>query len=490
MPVDRILISAQPFEVRIALMDAERLAALEVWRPGGTSVVGNVYLGRVESVHRGLQAAFVDIGLERSGFLALAEARPADRQDPEARDGISDYVEEGMETLVQVTRDALPGKGVKLTTRITLPGRYLVLQPEGAGVAYARRITERGLRERLEDMVEPLLADDGRIIVRSAAVDAGPDDLARDLDRLSAAWDEIIEREDGARPPACLMTEVAPVLKVLRDGELGAVERIAVDDWETFKRMRSFAERVSPSLVDRLVHDTGAGDLFEREGVEEQIDDALLPVVPLSGGGDIVIDETQALVVVDVNTGRARDGARFEDVALATNEEAAFELGRQARLRNLAGLIVVDFVSMRRRANRERVLDALQDALRGDPVNAYVAGFTRMGLVEMTRERRRPSLLETLTEPSPVGIGLGRIKSAETVAYEALRRVLAEGRARPGARIRLRAPGRVVAFLEDAGGGALDAVADRLGRPPELAGDGSLAADGFDVVATGAGDGG
>ena len=467
-----ILIDAQPGETRIALIEDGRLAEVEVARRHAHSAVGDIYLGRADAVLPALDAAFMDIGLERPGFLALPEARPHGAEG--GNDGIGDYVGEGDKVLVQVQRDPFQDKGAKLTTHITLPGAVLVMTPGRPGIGVSRRIAgeaEHGrVRARLED-----LAGDG-FIARTAAAEASMEAIGRDLAALRDTWAEIVTKRASAKAPARLHGELDPVLRWLRDA--GVPERIVIDDQGALARARAYVERLRPELANRLYRHSGSGPLFEAHGIEEQIDAALDPTVALPGGGAIIIEETRALTAIDVDTGAGGSRGGRKGAALSTNVEATLEIARQVRLRNLAGLLVVDFVSMRRRPHQSRVLDALRQALAPDPCSPQVSGFTRLGLVEMTRRRGRPSLAQVLCGRDSVV----PLKSALTVAFDVLRAVGREARAMPGAALGVTAAPDVIEALEGAAGDALAALELRLGRPLGLTPDPACQREGFHVA--------
>ncbi len=469
----QILIDARPGETRISLVEGGRLAEVEVARGHASSAVGDIYLGRADAVLPALGAAFIDIGLERPGFLALPEARPHGEDGGD--DGIGDYVGVGDEVLVQVRRDPFQDKGAKLTTHITLPGTILVMAPGRPSIGLSRRIAGEEARGQLRARIQEL-AGDG-FIARTAAAEAGDDSIRRDLAALRDAWVDIGGKRQTAKAPARLHGELDPVLRRLRDG--GTPDRVVIDDPGTLARARAYTERLRPELASTLHPHAGGTPLFEAEGIEEQIDAALEPFVALPGGGAIIIEETRALTAIDVDTGAGGSGGGLEEAALRTNVEAAGEIARQVRLRNLAGLIVVDFVSMRRRDHGGRVLDALRRALAPDPCFALVIGFTRLGLVEMTRRRLRPSLAAVLCDRDS---GDPR-KSALTLAYDVLRCVGREARAMPGAALSVTAAPDVIQALQGAAGDALAAAEGRLGRPLGLEADSARPRHGFHVAA-------
>ncbi len=484
MAIDEVLINVAPGETRIALVEEGRLRELLVERPDQESVAGNVYLGRVEHVLPGIEAAFVDIGLVRAGFLALAETRAVDEGTGGVDAHIADYVGEGDAILVQVLRDAFEDKGAKLTTRITLPGRYLVYAPDIAKVKVSRSITGDEERTRLAALLDELAEDGEGFIVRTVASGTGRQELAHDVAGLRAAWAAITDKRSAAKPPALLHGELDPVCRILRDAGGGELARIAIDDSKTLARVRDFCQRVAPALGDRLVLHDPSDPLFEAHGIEEQIEGVLTPLVELPSGGSIVIDETAALTAIDVNTGGGSQTGGQQATALRTNLEAAAEIGHQIRLRNLSGLLVVDFVPMRRHQHGAEVLAALRSAVAGDPCPTHVFGFTRLGLVEMTRRRHRGSLSQTLTKPCLPCAGTGRVNSPLTVALEALRAALREAVANPGAALQLTAHPNVIKALDGPAASALADAEARLGRPLALNRDGAFPPSRFEVACT------
>ena len=488
MAADTVLIEVAPGQRRIALIEGARLCELVVDRPDRESVTGNIYLGRVERILPSIQAAFVDIGLERSGFLGLAEARLAEHRDRarSGADGITDYASEGGAVLVQAMNDPHSDKGAKLTTRITLPGRFLVYTPGQTGIRTSRRLAEGG---PIEAMVSKLARDDEGFILRSAAGHATEETLSNDIDDLRATWETIAEARRTARPSTCLHRDLDPVHRLLRDEAGPDLRRIVVDDAGTLAELRTACTRLSPGLLDRLEMHSAAAALFEAYEIEGQIDEALSPIVALPSGGSIGIEETAALTAIDVNTGGRTVTGGPEQAALDANLAAVAEIARQVRLRNLGGLMVVDFVSMRGRENRHTVIDALGAAVSSDRCPVHVGGFTRFGLVEMTRERRRASLSEALFVPCAGCAGTGRLRSPETVAYDALRHILRQASALPAAPLTLTAPRRVIAALERLGPAALEQAEKQTGRAVDLITVNSLAADHFQVRAGGEAEG-
>ncbi len=481
------LIEVAPGQRRIAMVEDGRLSELVVDRPGRQSVTGNIYLGRVERILPSIQAAFVGMGLERSGFLGLAEARPANHGDGSGAggEGITDYVSEGDAVLVQALNDPVSDKGAKVTTRITLPGRFVVYTPGQAGIRMSRRLVAEGKAGPIEAMVSKLARDGEGFILRSAAGDATDESLTDDIDSLRAAWETIGEARRTARPPACLHRDLDPVQRLFREEAGPRLGRIVVDDAGVLAELRAACTRLSPGLADRLEMHSAGTALFDAYDIEGQIEEALSPTVALPSGGGIVIEETTALTAIDVNTGGRTISGGPERAAVDANMAAIPEIARHIRLRNLGGLVVVDFVSMRRQGNRQAVIDALRQAVSSDHCPVHVAGFTRFGLVEMTRERRRASLSETLLAPCPACTGAGRVYSPEAAAYDALRRIRNQQNARPAQPLTVRAPGRVIEALKNLAPETLAQVEEQTGRAVDLICDDSLAADRFEVHGSG-----
>ena len=486
MVVDHILLSTSPGETRVALMSEARLVEVLVERVGAASLVGNIYLGRIATVNKGLDAAFVNFGTGRDGFLALPEARHLDGSTNSGPgDSIGDYLNEGDAVLVQVQRDPVEGKGSKLTANINLAGADLVFRPLQPGVSIFRRIENTGDRERLTALVESLVAEagggeEGGFIVRTAARDVPDEALKADAARLIGRWRDIRHARVNSRAPALLYAGPGPGCRALRDFGGPWIKKIIADDGQALAEARSFCETEAPALTSLLELHTGPEMLFEAYGVEEQIDAALSPVVALGGGGSLIISQTPALTAIDVNTGGADGGSR-QRTAGAVNLDAATEVARQIRLRNISGLIVVDFVSVRDESLKREILKALREACAADSLAPQVIGYTRMGLVEITRPRHGLSLRDHLGVAWD-GRALAAVKSPLTHALAALRAVVNQGKG--VAQVTLRASSAVIESLGDASGPgpvALKETEDRLGLAITLLLDLDLAAGEYDI---------
>jgi len=479
MSTEQILINVAPGETRLAFLEKDRLSGLVLSRAGQESIVGNIYLGRVTAVLDGLQAAFVEIGEERAGFLALADLQPQKegRREDNRRDQIANYISEGDAIVVQVLRDPEEDKGAKLTARVSLTGRDLIYSPEQSGFSLSRRISDTVERERLTALMEKAVPDGakGGFVLRTAAQEAEDEDLEAEVQHMFKHWATVESKREGAEAPALIDQELEPAFAALRDFGGVDLEAIHVDDAGLFKRLKKYAKDNMHDLLDLIKLHKGAKSLFEEHGVEEMIDAALSPHVPLPSGGNIIICETPALTAIDVNTGANTGGGR-EANALNTNEEAAVELANQVQLRNLSGLLIVDFVSMRRRENQEKLHQTLRKTMAQDPLRPHVVGFTKLGLAEMTRRRRGPSLSEIIA-----GDMAPPVKSANTVALEVLRSVVSEAAASPSAAFSVKAAPDVIAALGNGVEAGRKEVEAKLGSPLTLTADADFKRESFHV---------
>lgn len=463
-----LLIEAAAAEARIAVLEDDAVVDLIVEREAGESLVGNIYYGRVQRVVAGIAAAFVEIGLARAGFLPL-------------RGG--ETLAEGEAVRVQVTRDAFGDKGAQLTLYPTLPGRLLVYAPRGGRRAVSRQIEDEDERDRLLAIVDGLVVEDEGFIVRTVAEGADEESIASEAERLREAWDGIIAVQAGAEVPAILYRDLDLLQKTLRDHAQDSVSAIRFDDAGSLADARDFCLRFAPGLVDRLALHRGAATLFEARGVEEAVETALQPRVPLPSGGSIVVETTEALTVIDVNSGRYVDGADPAESAWRTNIEAADEIARQVRLRNIGGVVVIDFIDMEEDDDWQKVLDRLEEGFATDRVHCRLVGQTAAGLVELIRRRRRPPLAEILLDDCDFCDGTGHVKKPETVAFEilrALRHEAAHGRAGP---LAVRASPLVMPALDAMGTADGRGLDDMVGRRVTIRADDDYAVDEFDVYA-------
>ncbi len=457
-----VLIEVRVGRIRTALLEGGRLTELIVDDENRPSLVGNIYLGRVEKVVEPLNAAFIDLGLERSGFLALAEVRPAGTKG-NSKDSITNFICEGDKIVVQVQRDPFEDKGPKLTARITLTARTAILTPGDRAVRLSRRIEDGEIRDRLAAKFDDEARSEEGFIVRTAALGATDENISADIEILREAFLELEAGRDTGKPPELLLKEPDGVIHALRDLVPVDVGKIVIDETKAYLKAKAYLEKQAPGLLDRLVHYNDGRPLFEDEELAEDLERALAAKVPLPSGGDVIFSETPALVAIDVNAAGTAKGGR-EASAFQSNLEAAKEIARQIRLRNLSGLLVIDFISMKNRDNGAKLLKVLKQAVAPDHNQVFVGGFTRFGLVEMTRRRTHPSLAASLGAQSQVCSGVGTGLSAESTAYKALDRFAMEADCAPSQGIELRVGEKVAQALEGPVKGALKASEERLGR--------------------------
>ncbi len=477
-----ILIETITPETRIAVLEDGDLAELFVERPSGGGVAGNIYKGRVSNVLPGMQAAFVDIGIGRDAFLyvedalsrvdeeRLEEADAGEEDSGEAPAGggplpparIEDLLQEGQEIIVQVRKDPVAEKGARLTSHVSLPGRFLVYLPDIGHVGVSRKIDDLAERERLKGLVRDLardLAAPGGFIVRTVGEGRAAGEFAADARYLVGVWEESRRRAASLPAPALLHEEVGAVIKVLRDMLNHDVQQVLVDSEAIHQGAVAFVGRIEPALLPKIRRYAGRQPLFEERGLQAEIERALKPRVWLRSGGSIVINPTEALVAVDVNTGKYVGKNRLEETILRTNLEAAVEIVRQIRLRDLGGIIVIDFIDMAEQSSKDEVLRVLQAELQKDRAKSRMLQISEFGLVEITRQRTRRSLERILCRPCPACSGSGRLKSPETILWEILRQVRRLGPVREGARVTARVHPDVAACLGGEQEGLLRGVA-------------------------------
>jgi ribonuclease G len=448
------------------MVDEERLSELFIERTaesgregrGGHRLLGNIMLGRVQRVLPGMQAAFVDLGLEKAGFLAAREARClADLPSFMDQPCISKCVREGEAVVVQVIKDPISDKGARLSANVTIPGRLVVLVPNQTGIALSRRIEDEDERKRLTDLLTDIATNDKRAaagagyIVRTAALSATRDDIASDIARLGDEWRAIQARSKMAKVPATIYHDLDPVERTMRDGVDDDTSRVLIDNAEAVAQARAYAARAMPSAVDKIQLFNGPGELFDLHNIEGEIEQLLQPRVRLPSGGWITLETTEALTSIDVNSGSYTEATGLEQTSLKTNLEAAAEIGRQLRLRGVGGLIVIDFIHLNEPENIGQVLTVLADSVSKDRTPTQILPMSEFGLVEMTRKRVREPLAKLFSEVCDPCHGHGRIKTVVTVAAELLRRVAREAKARPGTKLVAYAAPEVVVWIEAQG---------------------------------------
>ncbi|MES2770774.1 MAG: ribonuclease G [Pseudomonadota bacterium] len=480
---EEILINFSPQETRVAVMFESNVQELHIERSGSRGLVGNLYLGRVCRVLPGMQSAFIEIGLERTAFLHVADIWPI-RQNGEASKPIEHILFEGQSLLVQVIKDPMGSKGARLSTHISIAGRMLVYLPQDRHVGISQRIENELEREALREKITRLLADGeaGGFIVRTVAEQANEASLASDIEYLRKVWRDTQKQVTTAAAPALLYQELSLAQRVLRDLVNPETTRIHIDSRENFSQLSAFAAEYMPSVLPLLTHYTGERPLFDLYRVEDEIEKALARRVELKSGGYLIIDQTEAMTTIDVNTGGFVGVRNFDETVFKTNLEAAQTIARQLRLRNLGGIIITDFIDMESDAHKNAVLAELNKALSSDHTKLSVSGFTALGLVEMTRKRTRESLAHVLCQECPNCQGRGEIKTARTLCYEILRELLREARQFNAQEYRVLANQAVIDLLLDEESQGLAMLSEFIGKPISLQAETSYSQEQYDIV--------
>jgi ribonuclease G len=477
------LVNFTPQETRVALMEQGVVQELHIERTASHGIVGNIYLGQVVRVLPGMQSAFIDIGLERTAFLHVADIW-SERHNGDAAKPIERILHEGQKLMVQVLKDPIGSKGARLSTQISIAGRMLVYLPQDKHIGISQRIESEGEREILRTRVAKLVpeGETGGFIVRTMAESASDDELAADIAYLRKLCSEIRSRATNAEPRQVLYQDLTLGQRVLRDFVSEETGRIIVDSRENFQKLEAFAKEYMPKVLPLLAHYTGERPLFDLHNVEEEIQKALARRVELKSGGYLIMDQTEAMTTIDVNTGGFVGARNFDDTIFKTNLEAAQSIARQLRLRNLGGIIIVDFIDMENPEHRNMVLEEFRKALARDHTKMTVNGFTALGLVEMTRKRTRESLAHLLCESCPTCSGRGEVKTARTVAYEILRELIREARQFNAREFRvLAAPNVIDLFLDEESQG-LAMLSDFIDRTVSLHPEASYSQEQFDIV--------
>ena len=427
---EEILINVTPSETRVAVVENGILQEVMIERSSRRGYVGNLYKGKVSRVLPGMQAAFVDIGLDRAAFLHASDItwRPDDAESVSngaQQPRISDLVSEGREILVQVIKDPIGSKGARLTTNISIPSRFLVFMPHSTQVGVSIRIEDEEERTRLKTLVFDAMAErgNGGFIVRTNAEGVDQFAIRADLSYLAKLWERIQEKSASANAPCCVYDDLALDMRALRDLMNAEVDRVRIDSEESHQRVVSFARQFIPQWAGRVELFSDDRPIFDLFGVEDDIQNALKRHVPLKSGGHLVVDQTEAMTTVDVNTGGYVGHRNLEETIFKTNLEAAQAIARQLRLRNLGGIIIIDFIDMVEEEHKEQVLRTLDKAMAKDHAKTFISAISSLGLVEMTRKRTTESLERVLCEPCSVCSGRGYTKTAETVCYEIFREI-------------------------------------------------------------------
>ncbi len=488
MSVQDILINWAPQETRVAVVENGAVQELHVERTLERGWVGNVYLGKVVRVLPGMQSAFIDIGLERAAFLHVADLNPGPKTDAPLVP-IERQVFEGQVLTVQVIKDAIGTKGARLSTQVSIAGRMLVFLPHDNHIGVSQKIGSPELREQLRGRVTALATaavqpgeKTGGYILRTNAEEASDAELADDIAYLRRTWATIRERAMKQPAGTLLHQDLTLAERVLRDLANEHTHAIRIDSRMQFEALQAFGAAYTPGSVAKLEHYRGERPIFDLFGIEEEIQRALARRVDLKSGGYLIVDQTEALTTIDVNTGGFVGARNFEDTIFKTNLEAAGAIARQLRLRNLGGIIIADFIDMTREDHQQAVLAELRKQLARDRTRTTVSGFTQLGLVEMTRKRTRESLAHMLCEPCPTCQGRGQVKTARSVCYDILREILREARQFNPKEFRVIASAAVVEMLLDEESVHLAGLSEFIGKPISMSAEAGMNPEQYDIV--------
>ncbi|WP_309624811.1 ribonuclease G [Methylibium sp.] len=484
-----ILINWAPQETRVAIVENGVVQELHIERALERGLLSNIYAGRVARVLPGMQSAFIDIGLERAAFLHVADLH---RDEPAGRDNtavppIEKQVFEGQTLVVQVIKDPIGSKGARLSSQISIAGRLLVFLPQDDRIGISQKIGSHELREQLRAPMQALVGQSesghsGGFILRTNAEEATDAELAEDIAYLRKTWNAIRERAFKAASGTLLHLDLSLVQRVLRDLTHEQTQAVRIDSRLQYEVLRDFGAQYTPTSVAKLEHYAGERPIFDLFGIDQEIERALARRVELKSGGYLVIDQTEALTTIDVNTGGYVGARNFDDTIFKTNLEAALAIARQLRLRNLGGIIILDFIDMVRAEHQEAVLAELRKQLARDRTKTTISGFTQLGLVEMTRKRTRESLAHLLCEPCPTCEGKGQVKTPRSVCYDILREILREARQFNPKEFRVIASAAVVEMLLDEESQHLAGLSDFIGKPVSLRTEPSLSPEQYDIV--------
>ncbi|ALP54567.1 ribonuclease G [Candidatus Tenderia electrophaga] len=477
-----ILMNVTPHETRVAVVENGVLQEVIIERERRRGLVGNIYKGKVSRVLPGMQAAFIDIGLDRAAFLHASDIAQAGEAETHS-DNITHLLREGQEVLVQVIKDPLGTKGARLTTHITVPSRFLVFTPEVFHAGVSLKIEDELERRRLKDVMSVLMhGAAGGYIARTAAEGVPIAALRADTEFLNKLWESISERSAAARAGEIVHEDLPLVMRILRDVVDGEVEKLRIDSRRATRRVSQFAEQFMPELAARVEHYPGERPIFDLYGVEDEIQKALERKVHLKSGGYLIIDQTEAMTTIDVNTGAFVGHRNLEETIFKTNLEATQTIARQLRLRNLGGIIIIDFIDMIEEEHKRQVLRSLQKNLERDRAKSHITEVSTLGLVEMTRKRTRESLEHVLCEPCPVCSGRGTQKTPETVCFEIFREILREARQFDAQQYLVLASQEVVDILLDEESTSIAELEEFIGKPIKLQVESLYSQEHFDVV--------
>lgn len=477
-----ILMNVTPTETRVAVVENGVLQEIFIERTNHRGLVGNIYKGKIVRVLPGMQAAFVDIGLERAAFIHVAEIGSGDSSTP-----INQLVHEGQSLVVQVTKDPIGTKGARLTTQLAIPSRYLVYMPGSVHVGISQKIEEAVERDRLKQLVKDCMEQEGLtgevgFILRTAAEGVGEEEITADTRYLRRLWRKLEERIKDNKAPSLVYDELPLSLRAIRDLARPETDKLLIDSRETFQKIEQFCQQYVPEVADKVEYYPGPRPVFELYSVEDEIQRALERKVPLKSGGYLVVDQTEAMTTIDVNTGGFVGRRNLEETIFKTNLEAANAIGRQVRLRNLGGIIILDFIDMTDTEHQRQVLRMLEKVLEKDHTKTKISGVSALGLVEMTRKRTRESLEHMLMETCGSCDGRGVVKTAETICYEIFREILREERAYEAGTYLVLASQQVVDRLLDEDSQGMADLEAFIGKAIKLQVEAQYVQDQYDII--------
>ena len=487
-----ILINVTPRETRVAMVENGVLQEIFVERASRRGLVGNIYRGKVVRVLPGMQAAFIDIGLDRTAFLHASDIAPrvkngngeSSAEGGKSSEDIVALLHQGQELLVQVVKDPLGSKGARLTTHLSVAARFLVYMPGEDHIGISQKIEQEEERQRLRNLIGELSKEmgGGGYIVRTVADHISEQELRSDMAFLHKLWQEIQEREKDCQSGSLLHGDLSLVMRTMRDQVDGDVEKVRIDSRENYEWAKKFASKFIPEVADRIEYYPGERPIFDLYGIEDEIQKALNRKVQLKSGGYLVVDQTEALTTIDVNTGAFVGHRNLEETIFKTNLEATMAIARQLRLRNLGGIIILDFIDMKDASHRDQVLRALEKNLERDKAKSHICEVSGLGLVEMTRKRTRESLEHILCEPCPCCEGRGSVRTAETVCYEVFRELLRESRQYETEQFLVLASQEVVDLMLDEESSGVAELEEFIGRPIRFQVESLYTQEQFDVV--------
>jgi ribonuclease G len=502
-----IFVNSTEYETRIAIKEDGRLVEFEVERPQNERLVGNIYKGRVTAVLPGIQAAFVDIGLGKAGFLhfsdlsdhkgessLLADLDYFDQDGEEVpraklrrNTSIATVLKKDQEILVQVIKEPISNKGPRLTSEISLPGRYFVLLPGARHVAVSKKISSWAEKKRLRKLAEEYLPENFGMIIRTVAEGRDHRDFNADIKFLTKLWDKMKKRVENAHAPELVHEDIEMIFGIIRDLLTPDVSKVIIDDKKEYKKFVAYLKEIDPDYVERIELYAGEKPLFDFYNIEPEIEKMLDRKIWLKNGGYIVIDQTEALVTIDINTGRFKGKSKVEDAIFKTNIESAKEIARQIRLRDIGGILIIDFIDMDDREHRKKVFEEFKNALKSDRSQTYISSISDLGLIEMTRQRVRPSIMYAFSDPCPVCSGVGRVLSKESIAMKIERWFLRASAEKGKTQYQLVASPQVIEALTESAANRLTKLEKRLNILVDVIRDTSFHPEEYHIIETSSG---